>query len=124
VAGQGYRTRRGQRLFEPVISVPDKTLSLLSFINLVEAHVLDAIRREHEIPLQKIRKARRYLSKQLDSRHPLAEQRFETDGVDLFVRTYGELVTISRSGQLAIRRVMEAYLRRIERDHAGLAARL
>ncbi len=52
VAGQAYRTTGGSRLFRPVITLPDRRLGLLSFINLVEAHVLDAIRREHEVPLQ------------------------------------------------------------------------
>jgi uncharacterized protein (DUF433 family) len=100
---------------------------LLSFVNLVEAHVLDvldALRREHEIPLQKVRKAILYLSQQLDSRHPLADQCFETDGVDLFIRQYGQLVNISRAGQLAMRKILEAYLRRVERDEAGVVARL
>ena len=99
-------------------------LALLSFINLVEAHVLDAIRRQHEISLQKIRKAIDYLSKDLGSRHPLVAQRFETDGVDLFIQLYGQLVNLSQPGQLAMREVLEAYLRRIEWDAAGIVARL
>lgn len=124
VAGQAYQTSAGTRLFRPVIALPDKRAGLLSFINLVEAHVLDAIRRQHQIPLQKVRKAVLYLSERLGSAHPLAEQRFETDGVDLFIRRYGELVNISQSGQLAMRRILEAYLRRVEWDPAGVVARL
>lgn len=124
VAGQVYRTRSGSRLFQPIIALPDKRLGLLSFVNLVEAHVLDAIRRQHEVPLQKVRKAFNYLANRLGSRHPLAEQRFETDGVDLFIRHYGDLVNISQSGQLAMRKIVEAYLRRVEWDAAGVVARL
>ena len=90
----------------------------------MEAHILDALRREHEVPLQKVRKAITYLSQRLDSRHPLVEQRFETDGVDLFVRHYGQLVNISQSGQLAMRQILEAYLRRVEWDEVGVVARL
>ena len=125
VAGQAsYRTSGGSRFFRPVIALPDKRLGLLSFINLVEAHVLDAIRREHEVPLQKVRKALDYLAQRLSSHHPLAEQRFETDGVDLFIRHYGDLINIAQSGQLAMRKIMEAYLRRVEWDAAGVVARL
>lgn len=124
VAGQAYRTDGAPRFFKPVIILPDKHLALLSFINLVEAYVLDAIRREHEISLQKVRKAIVYLGERFGSRHPLAEQRFETDGIDLFVRQYGDLVNISHSGQLAMRKILEAYVRRVEWDPAGVVARL
>jgi uncharacterized protein (DUF433 family) len=124
VAGQAYRRNGNARLFRPIIALPDKDASLLSFINLVEAHVLDALRREHEVPLQKVRKAILYLSQHLHSRHPLVEQRFETDDVDLFIRQYGQLVNISQSGQLAMRKILEAYLRRVEWDDAGVVARL
>jgi uncharacterized protein (DUF433 family) len=124
VAGQAYRSSGVTRSFKPIITLPDRHAPLLSFINLVEAHVLDALRREHEVSLQKVRKAIMYLSQHLGSRHPLAEQRFETDGVDLFIRQYGQLVNISQSGQLAMRKILEAYLRRVEWDEAGVVARL
>jgi uncharacterized protein (DUF433 family) len=124
VAGQAYRRNGATRMFKPIIDLPDRHVSLLSFINLVEAHVLDAIRRHHEISLQKVRKAAGYLADHLGSRHPLVDQRFETDGVDLFIRRYGELINISQSGQLAMRQILEAYLRRVEWDQTGVVARL
>lgn len=93
-------------------------------MNLVEAHVLDAIRRVHEISLQKVRRTLEYLVKHFPSRHPLAEQKFETDGLDLFIQEYGRLINLSQAGQLAIRDLVQAHLRRIERDPAGLAVRL
>jgi len=51
VRGRYYPTERGQKFFKPIIELPDSKLASLSFVNLVEAHVLDAIRREHKIPL-------------------------------------------------------------------------
>lgn len=93
-------------------------------MNLVEAHVLDALRREHEIPLQTVRKAFAYLARRVPSPHPLADQRFETDGVNLFVQYFGALVNISQDGQLAMRELLQAYLRRVERDAHGIVARL
>ena len=86
--------------------------------------MLDAIRREHEIPLLKVRTALAYLRSNFPSRHPLADQRFETDGLSLFVQKYGQLINVTQEGQLAMRQVLEAHLRRIERDPSGLAARL
>jgi uncharacterized protein (DUF433 family) len=40
------------------------------------------------------------------------------------LRYYGRLLNVSQSGQLARREIVEAYLRRIEWDEAGVAARL
>jgi uncharacterized protein (DUF433 family) len=96
----------------------------LSFINLIEVHVLDAIRREHSVPLDKIRIAIDYLREEFGSEHPLAEESFATDGLDLFVPKYGQLINVSRAGQLVIRNLLEAHLRRIERDAKGVALRL
>ena len=45
VMGRPYLTETGKRFFRPVIELPEKDQFLLSFVNLVEAHVLDAIRR-------------------------------------------------------------------------------
>jgi hypothetical protein len=45
VRGRFYPTEHGRRFFKPLIELPDPNLGSLSFVNLVEAHVLDAIRR-------------------------------------------------------------------------------
>lgn len=124
VRGRHYPVRGGTKFFKPVIELPDASRSVLSFINLVEVHVLDAIRRKHAIPLDKVRAAVRYLERHFDSRHPLADQRIETDGRDLFVQKLGQLITISQEGQLAMRTLLDAHLRRIEWDPSGVAARL
>lgn len=120
VVGRYYPTQSGKRFFKPIIVLPDKTRPLLSFMNLVEAHILDAIRRQHEVQLQKVRVALEYLNLKFPSKHPLADQKFETDGLDLFVEKYGELINISQEGQLAVRKLIQAYLSRIERDARGI----
>ena len=125
VLGRTYRTTgKGKRYLKPIIEIPDKKSNLLSFINLVEIHVLDAIHRKHEIPLYKVRKALIYIQKKFTQKHPLANQEFETDGVDLFVEKFGQLINISREGQMAIRSLLKAYLKRIERDPKGIPIRL
>ena len=97
---------------------------LLSFLNIVEAHVLDALRREHRIAMYKVREALTYLEQQFPSTHPLADQKFTTDGMDLFVEQYGYLINISQQGQLAMRDLLLAHLSRIERDAAGVPIKL
>jgi uncharacterized protein (DUF433 family) len=124
VAGRKYPTDSGPKFFRPVIELPDNVRSGLSFVNLVEAHVLDAIRRHHQVPLSKIRQAIHYLRKQFSSKHPLAEQRFETDGLDLFIDKFGQLINVTDSGQLALRELLKAHLHRVEHDTAGTVVRL
>lgn len=96
----------------------------MSFMNLIEAHVLDAIRQEYGVPLTKVRTALDYVSRRIAGRNPLATQEFETDGVNLFVHRYGQLINVSQAGQLAMRQLLEAYLRRIERDASGIPSKL
>ena len=124
VVGRYYPTESGEKFFRPVVLPPSKKPVLLSFVNLVEAHVLDAIRREHHIPLPKVRIAIDYLRQHFGSPHPLADQSFETDGLNLFVQKYGQLINISRAGQTAMRQLLEAHLKRIERDPRGVPIRL
>jgi len=124
VAGRRYPVKAGLHYFRPVIMIPPGDRALLSFVNLVEAHVLDAIRRQHHVPLYKVRKAIQFLRKEFHSLHPLADQRIETDGQELFVEELGKLITITRDGQLAMRQVLAAHLRRIDWSEEGSAVRL
>ncbi len=124
VRGRSYPTAEGRQFSDALIQLPEPAEPLLSFTNLVEAHVLKAIRRRHGIPMQKVRPALLYLEEELGVSHPLARQELLTDGVHLFVEHFGQLVNLSRSGQLAVRELLEAHLRRIEHDAQGLALRL
>jgi uncharacterized protein (DUF433 family) len=124
IIGRSYPTEEGIRFFEPLITPPDANRPLICFMNVVEIHVLDAIRRHHKLRLANIRQALRYIRRHFPSPHPLADQVFETDGLDLFLQKYGQLINISQSGQLAMRTLLEVHLKRIERDPQGLAIRL
>jgi uncharacterized protein (DUF433 family) len=124
VRGRPYPTAEGRQFSEPLIQLPDPAEPLLSFTNLVEAHVLKAIRRHHGVPMQKVRPALLYLEEELAVPHPLAHQELLTDGVHLFVEHFGQLVNLSRPGQLYLHGILEAHLRRIEHDAQGLALRL
>ncbi|WHZ17256.1 MAG: hypothetical protein OJF52_004108 [Nitrospira sp.] len=124
VTGRYYRGIGGRRFSKPIVALADQKKKSLSFMNLIEVHVLDAIRREHNIPLEKVRMAVTYLSRQFPSKHPLADREFETDGIDLFIQKFEQLINISQAGQLAMREVLQTHLRRIERDVAGIPVRL
>ncbi len=124
VAGRYYPTQRGRKFSPPIIHLPEPGNRALSFMNLIEVHVLDGIRRKHQIPLDKVRVALMYLSKKFPARHLLADAEFETDGLDLFVHKFGQLINVSREGQLAMRELLHVHLKRIERDPSGLPIKL
>lgn len=130
ISGQAYMAAGGPRVFQPIITAAaaNEWPPRLSFINMIEAHVLSGIRYQHKIPLGAVRRAMAYLTRETGSRHPLAEEEFQTDGVNLFVERLSlgqpQLVNVSAPGQLAMRDILRALLKRIERDNHGLAIRL
>lgn len=123
VRGRYYDTERGRKWFEPPIVLPDVEMPFLSFRNLAEAHVLSACRRVHNIPFPNIRTAVRYVSRELDSKHPLIERDFETDGISLFITRLGRLIDATAHGQIVMRQIVEQHLKRLERED-GVVARL
>ena len=118
----------GRGSYEPLITVPSRTPTLLSFLNLTELHVLAAIRRRHGVKMRSVRRAIQYLADrsrcELEAIHPLISRELETDGLDLFIEEYGRLINISREGQTVIREVVRAALRRIERGPEGIPVKL
>lgn len=124
VVGRMYPVAKGERFFKPVIAISGKDLKRLSFINLVEAHVLNAIRRTHHIALPKVRAALDYLRRQLDSPRPLIDREFATDNVSLFIDYYGRLMNITQPGQFAMRELLSEHLKLIRRDPQGIPKRL
>jgi uncharacterized protein (DUF433 family) len=124
VAGMSYGSGSERKLFKAVIQPAAKSPVALSFINLIEAHVLAAIRRKHRVDMPAVRRAIDFLKNRLGSAHPLADHKFETNGVDLFISRYGEFISVSQGGQLAVRQLLKAHLRRIDRDEKGFPLRL
>src|ERR1041385_1811719 len=91
VAGMSYGEDRHRKFFKPVIQPAAISPVTLSFINLIEAHVLAAIRRKHRVDMTAVRRTIDFLKKEFGSPHPLADYKFETNGVDLFVEHLGDL---------------------------------
>ena len=63
VAGMSYGSGSERKLFKAVIQPAAKSPVALSFINLIEAHVLAAIRRKHRVDMPAVRRAIEYLKK-------------------------------------------------------------
>jgi uncharacterized protein (DUF433 family) len=103
-----------------LIKVAGPDHHLLSFTNLAELHVLDALRRTHRLRMKKIRQTILYLGREFNTPHPLVHKEMWTDGLSVFVDHYGHLVNASQEGQLAMRQLVEAHLQRLERDPTGI----
>ena len=112
--GRPYPTTRGLSQFPPVLKLAQRDPATLSFSNLIEAHVLRSLRTEHGVPLGAVRQALKYAERVLKIEQLLLREELCTAGGDLFLDRYGELMSLSASGQLAIRKVFEAHLKRVE----------
>lgn len=125
VLGRTYETSAGPRFFQPLIDLADKKRRCLSFYNLIEAFTLNSMRRtDNHISMPNIRKALDYVRRQTRERRPLLTERFLTDGVDLFLDKYGQLVAVSKDGQLTMRAIMMDFLRHVRRDSKGMPSKL
>lgn len=124
VAGRTYPRQDGVGSFERIISPADSQGTRLSFYNVVEAHVLRALRTTHAVPLRHIRPAIAYAEKSLGIRRLLLSQELHTAAGELFIDHLGQLVNLSKSGQLYIKQILSAYLKRVERDSHAIPIRL
>lgn len=124
--GYSYPVKDGSNFFRPLIDLPlgNNKPYLLSFTNLVEVHVLRAIRQHHKIQLNKVREALDFIDEKFKVPHPLAKEDFRTNGVDLFIERYGELINASSGGRKELKEALNAHLERIEPDDSGLAIKL
>jgi uncharacterized protein (DUF433 family) len=121
--GQDYKVQGRKRRFHPPIPL-DEGQELLTFYNLVEAFVLSSMRRDFHVELGVVRQSVDFVRTKMGVKRPLLTKDFYTDGVSLLVEEWGRLVDASKEGQVAMREVVATSLRRIDRDTAGIVARL
>lgn len=98
----------------------DPDSGLLSFYNLIEAHIL-RVAIERRVTLQKLRLAvERLREKHPNERHPLLIDARYTAGNSLFAKTIaGDIENLSAGGQLAFRSLYRRHLQRIDWDDSG-----
>lgn len=118
VSGSGCSARSIPPLLRPASPAPLR----LSFVNLVEAHVLDALRRQRRVSLDSVR----FLHEEYGGAHPLADLELSTLSRSLVVEREApaqQLIDATGRGQLLFD-MMRPYLLRISRDERGLARKL
>jgi uncharacterized protein (DUF433 family) len=114
----------GERHFRPLIRPAHTPPPQLSFWNLIEAHVLRGFRTDHGVSLKDLRTSLDYAERVLDIPRLLLSKELCAGAGTLFLERYGELVSLSASGQLAMRRLFEAHLKRVEWDEWKFPVRL
>ncbi len=95
----------------------------ISFLDLIEAHILLAIRRGYGIPLKRFRTAMDHLRETGGDLHFLAHREFLHDRRDLFLKWDNKLVSLSERGQLVDKEVIAEGLKQITYGDDGYAAR-
>lgn len=124
VLGRQYPTAEGSGQFPPLIRPASRRPPLLSFANLIEAHVVRSLRTEHGVSVKELRSALAYAEKSLGIDRLLLRGELRTHAGKVFLDRYGELIELSASGQLAMRRVFDEHLKRIDWDASKLPVRL
>jgi uncharacterized protein (DUF433 family)/DNA-binding transcriptional MerR regulator len=114
VRGQAYRRKTDTGYFEPVIRPPDPSDHRLSFTNIIELHVLRALRTAHEVKLRQIREAIGIAEQELGIERLLVSPQLKAAAGELFLDHYTYLLELTRSQQWAMRAVLEQYLERVE----------
>ncbi|MGH9360080.1 MAG: DUF433 domain-containing protein [Terriglobia bacterium] len=119
--GVAYQTLRYWAQVNPLIEIASVHPPRLSFMNLMECHMLSSMRSAYKVRIPKVRASLIALAKIHPHRHPLVDQPFETDEIDLFVREHGkELINLCQGGQMAFQGIVATHLRRIEIDATGV----
>lgn len=124
LVGRAYPRAGEQATFLPLIAPASRQPLQLSFYNLIEAHVLRALRTEHGVALAELRKAIAYAESELGLDRLLLSQDLRAHAGQVFLDRYAELINLSASGQLAMRKMFEDHLQRVEWDEWKFPVRL
>src|SRR2546428_2317199 len=102
-------------IVEPVETNPVR----LSFMNLLECHLLAGMRKIYDLKLPKVRAALIKVRKDFPQPHPLLSETFLTDRKNLFIERVGKIINVSEHGQYGMD-FYQLHLERIEFDPKGV----
>ena len=117
-------SKGGRPRTSALIHTPYSDPPILTFWNLIEAHVLRSLRTHHAVSLQNLRKAIRYAEREFGINRLLLRKELCTDAGRVFLERYSQLIELSASGQIAMTSVLKAHLKRVEWDKQNWPVRL
>lgn len=113
-----------KQVFKPVIRKAVPGDKRLSFSNLVEAHVLRALRTRHGISMADVRQAIDDVQNRLGIDRLLISPKLKAGAGRMFIELYTELIELPMSGQIIIRSAFEHHLEAVVHDPQGVPIRL
>ncbi|MEG4997110.1 DUF433 domain-containing protein [Microcoleus sp. B4-D4] len=132
VVGWYSQTKTDKHFFEPLIELPQhhnlellpqSKTRLLSFTNLVEAHVLIAIVKATGFSRKQLSTTLKCVNRNFSTPHLYARIEFQVEGIALLFERCGQKLAASGRKQEA-RQILDIYFDRIVRDEAGLPIKL
>lgn len=120
--GRGYKVKGQKKWSNAVLSPTITRGEPISFLDLIEAHVLLAIRKGYGIPMKNLRKAMEYFREIGGDLHLLAHRDFLHDRKNLYVKWENKLLSLSERGQFVGREIVDEGLKQIlygEDDYAS-----
>lgn len=124
LVGRAYPRSTGTAHSSPLIRPARREPPALSFWNLIEAHVLRSLRTEHGVSMDALRKAIGVAQRELKVERLLLSPDLRTHAGRVLLDRYGQLIELNASGQLAMRRLFEEHLARVEWDEWKFPVRL
>lgn len=124
VVGRSYPRGEQTAKFFPLIKPAALKPTWLSFYNLIEAHVLRSLRTDHGVAISELRHAIDFAERKLNINRLLLSRDLRTHAGQVFLEEYGKLTNLSASGQLAMRRMFDEHLARVEWDDLKFPIRL
>ena len=124
VAGHSRTWKSVRPAFQALITAPEYGPIRLSFNNIVEAYTLRALRTKHGVSIIAARQAMDVAERACNAKRLLLSPELHAGGGELFLGQYGELVNLTRAGQIAIKHILMDHLARIERDELHIPVRL
>jgi uncharacterized protein (DUF433 family) len=124
VSGRTYPVGSRVAFWRGLITRPDPGDPRLSFSNLIEAHVLRALRQQYGVRMPQVRTALEYARERWGTPRVLLSPHLRAMPGNVFRERLGRLVNIGRGGQEAMPEVLSAFLDRVEWDMGGGPSRI
>lgn len=124
VVGLAYGQHAERAPFRALIAPPQRNPLRLSFNNVIEAYTLRALRTKHHVSIAAAREAIDVAERGYKTRRLLLCPELRTSAGELFLEKYGELVNLNKAGQIAMKLMLQAHLKRIELDESNIPIRL
>ena len=106
---------------KPILPTEAGPREPLSFLDLIEAHVLFSLRKSYKFPMAKVRVAMEYLATFGDDLTALAREDFFHDHGDIYLGRDRRLLSLTERGQMADKTILESGLHQITYGSDGYA---